>query len=102
MLDPKRLCAERVNIVSVSDQDDVFIDLGFENVFFFTLSAVTDGRTEQVVVPLRSTATNIGTCSSDRPRLLALPPLLRGFRSILRPPLAAFENIGFIYLDNTH
>ena len=52
-----------------------------------TLSAVTDGRTEQVVVSLRSTATNIGTCSPDRPRLLALPPLLRAFRSRLRSPL---------------
>ena len=66
----------------------------------FTLPSVTDGRTEQVVFPLQSTATNIGTCSSDRPRLLALPPLRRSFRSRLRSPLAAFQNIGVVCIDN--
>ena len=31
MLDPKRLCAGRINVVPVGDQDDVIIDHGFKN-----------------------------------------------------------------------
>ena len=52
-----------------------------------TLPAVTDGGTGQAVVPPRSVATSIGTCWCERPRLSALPPFLRGFRSRLRSPL---------------
>src|SRR5271166_4503534 len=38
------------------------------------------GRTASIVAPLRSRATMIGICSTDRPRLAALPPRLRAAR----------------------
>ena len=43
-------------------------------------SALTAGRTVATVMPLRSAATSTGTCSDDRPRLLALPPRSRPAR----------------------
>ena len=31
MLDPKRLCTGRINVVSFGDQEDVILDPGFKN-----------------------------------------------------------------------
>ena len=85
VLDPKRLCTGWIKLFpSVTRRLSSSI-LGSRA--HWTLSAVTDGRAGQAVVPLRSTATNIGTRSSDKPRLLTLPPLRRTFRSRLRSPL---------------
>ncbi len=50
------------------------------------VSALTAGRTARTVAPPRSATTSTGTCSSDRPRLLALPPLRRALRSRFRAP----------------
>ncbi len=49
-------------------------------------SALTAGRTALTVAPPRSATTSTGTCSSDRPRLLALPPLRHALRSRFRAP----------------
>ena len=45
------------------------------------VSALTAGKMALIVAPVRSAATRIGTCSVDRPRLVALPPRLRDLRS---------------------
>jgi hypothetical protein len=51
------------------------------------VAAVVSGSTAVRVVPLRSAATRIGTCSFESPRLLATPPRLRGLRSSFLAPL---------------
>src|SRR5512132_236419 len=78
------------------------------------VSALTAGRMALIVAPVRSAATRTGTCSLDRPRLVALPPRLRGLRSgssgiglprsgIFPGPrsLAAFQDIGLVGLDDS-
>src|SRR4051812_43706147 len=40
------------------------------------------GNTASIVAPLRSRATMTGICSAERPRLAALPPLLREARGM--------------------
>ena len=98
MLDPKRLCAGRINVVPVGDQDDVIIDPGFKNALYVVTRDRWKNRTNRCSAAIYGK--NIGTCSSDRPRLLALPPLLRAFSVKIAFPLAAFQDISFISLDN--
>src|SRR5512134_1853234 len=77
------------------------------------VSALTAGRMALIVAPVRSAATRTGTCSLDRPRLVALPPRLRDLLRLLGigPPrsfifpgprsLAAFQDVGFVGLDDS-
>ncbi len=48
-----------------------------------------------MVAPLRSAATRIGVCSSERPRLAAFPPRLRALRPRRRSPLQLDEYYRF-------
>ena len=57
------------------------------------VSALTAGRTALTVASLQSAATRTGTCSSDRPRLLALPPDLPALRRALRSRFGECEVI---------
>ena len=69
--------APRIGSGAVGDEQSILVDGGFQHRL--------DGfgrhlrqRPALSVVPLRSAAPRIGTCSRDRPRLAALPPRLRG------------------------
>lgn len=76
----------RQRLFSVGAQNDSVAKSGLSTAPRCALSAFS--RMKSAVLPVRSRQIRTAVCSSDRPRLLALPPRLRGAR--LKPCLLPF------------